>query len=129
LEEYRFALTTQTIYLSIIYVSVYVYLSNIYLSTFGPEDLQGRWVSIPSPMESTIIPASWEGVVNVHFCILKRRYRVSYICHRADSKILSRLFLPTPLRSKQTSSSKTPWKSMNEKSPCYPYPNSKLKHP
>jgi hypothetical protein len=43
----------------------------------GSRDLKVRWVSIPSPMESTMIPASWERIVNLHSCILRIGYRVS----------------------------------------------------
>jgi hypothetical protein len=40
----------------------------------------------PIPHGEHCIPASWEGVVNLHFCILKSRYRVWQICHRADEQ-------------------------------------------
>jgi hypothetical protein len=77
-----------------------------------------------------MVPASWEGVVNPHPCILKRRYRVWQICHRADEQNALKIVSPPPLRGKQTSSSKKVRESMaNEKSPPHPYPNPELKRP
>jgi hypothetical protein len=36
----------------------------------------GGMSALHPPMESTVIAPSWEGVVSLHFCTLKRRYRV-----------------------------------------------------
>jgi hypothetical protein len=61
--------------------------------------------------------------------MLKRIYKVSQICHRADEQnALKIVSPPSPMRGKQTSSSKRAHESTaNEKSPPNPYPNSELK--
>jgi hypothetical protein len=47
------------------------------LHPVGAGSLRDRWVSTPSPTESTMNPAPWEGAVNLHSCTLRRRYRVT----------------------------------------------------
>jgi hypothetical protein len=94
-------------------------------------------VSIPSPMDSTMIPASWEGCINLKSCILRRRYKSEHWrgvtgSHKSATGVINKILsrLPTFKKGKQTSSSKKACKSSaNEKSPPNPSPNQELKHP
>jgi hypothetical protein len=70
---------------------------DLYNHFTGSGDLADEWVSHP-PMESTMVPTSWEGVINLHSCILKRRYKVSQICHRADEQNALKI-VPAPIKS------------------------------
>jgi hypothetical protein len=100
----------------------------------GSWDLKGRWVSIPSPMESTMIPASWEGGgrrrCKSAFLHLEEKIQ-GLICHRADEQNALKIAPPhSPIRGKQNSSSKRAHNSIaNEKNPPNPYPNQELKCP
>jgi hypothetical protein len=41
---------------------------------------------MPSKNRPMDLAAPWEGVINLHSCTLRRRYRVTQICHEADEQ-------------------------------------------
>jgi hypothetical protein len=85
----------------------------------------------PIPHGKHCEPCTLRRVINLHFCILRRRYRVSKICHRDDKQNTLKVVSPHKGQTDQIieESLYAQIHGQRKKTPPNPYPNPELKHP